>query len=240
MTKHRRQTRQQKATNLPVKVDYSQVGKIQTTKIIKPANDTQRDYIDSIKKNVVSFALGSPGTGKSLIALSEACRLVNSENSPIEKIYYLRSNVGMSHEVSLGAIPGNLSDKTMQLAYPVLDNLIEFMGEGQAKYLLESGKIEVLPMGMIRGRSFKNAFIVVDEIQNATTHHIRTILTRISEGSKMVIVGDNKQCDFKDTKLSGILDVVEKLKGLPGVGIIEFSNKDIIRHPIIQHILERI
>lgn len=214
--------------------------KIQTTKFIKPANYHQRDYIDSIKNNVVSIVLGPSGTGKNLIALSQAIALFNSDNSPIDKIYYLRGNIGMSHEKSLGAIPGELSDKVMQLAYPVLDNLVEFMSEGQAKYLIESKKIEILPIEMIRGRSFKNAFIIFDECQNATLHHIKTVLTRISEGSKMVLTGDYSQCDFKDSSLSGILQAANKLKGTPGVGVIEFTIHDIVRHPIISHILERL
>ena len=238
MTRHKKVTRrargQQDQQFTPVS------SKIQTTKLIKPVNSKQRDYIDSIKKNVVSIILGSAGVGKSLIALSEACKLINSEDSPINKIFYLRSNIGMSHEDSLGSLPGLLSEKILPLAYPVLDNLIEFMSEGNAKYLIESGKIEVLPISMVRGRSFANSFIISDECQNLSKHHIRTILTRISNGSKMVLLGDTSQCDFKDTSISGINEVANNLKGTEGVGVVTFTNKEIIRHPIIGHILDRI
>ena len=242
MTKHRRQTRQSKVnySQHTQEVDYTLSKKIQTTKLIKPKNKHQCEYIDSINRNVLTFVLGPSGVSKSLLALSEACKLVNSESSPIEKIYYLRTNVGISHEQGLGFVPGTIQEKTLMLAYPVLDNLIEFMTEGSAKYLIESGKIEVLPIAMVRGRSFKNAFIIYDEAQTSSTHQLRTVLTRISEGSKMVIAGDYEQCDFQDTSLSGLKSAVNKLRDIKDVGVVEFTSRDIVRHPIISHILERL
>lgn len=251
MARKKRVTRQSKVEHTESKLSYANTSyqeteyerfssKIQTTKQVKPCNAKQRDYIDSIKRNVVSLILGPSGVGKDFIAIGMALQLYNSEESPINKIYYLRSNVGMSHELSLGAIPGELQAKTLQLAYPILDNLVEFMSEGQAKYLIESGKIEVLPIGMLRGRSLKNSFIIASEIQNCTLHHIKTILTRIGEGSKMVLQGDLEQIDFKDTNISGLKQAVNKLRGLSGVGIVEFTKAEVVRHPIIGYILERL
>lgn len=244
MTRHRRVTRQEKIKyKLPAQKreeDYEFSSKIQTTQLIKPLNKHQRDYIDSIRKNVVTFCLGVSGTSKTIIAVSEAVKHYNDDNSPINKIYYLRSNIGISHSKDLGFVPGDLSEKVLQLAYPILDNLVEFMSEGQAKYLITSNKIEVLPINMIRGRSFKNSFIILDESANCTEHHIKTVLTRISEGSKMVIVGDYGQIDFEDTTLSGFRQVVNKLKDLDNIGVVEFTKQDIIRHPIIGDILERL
>jgi phosphate starvation-inducible protein PhoH and related proteins len=214
--------------------------KIQTTKQLKAKNYKQRDYIFLNRIYVISLCLGPSGVGKDYVATGMGIELFNSESSPIEKIYFIRNNIGMSNELSLGAIPGNLSDKTLQLAYPILDNLIEFMSEGQAKYLIESGKIEVLPIGMLRGRSLKNSFIIVSESQNCTLAHLKTIITRIGEGSKMVIEGDCGQVDFKDTKQSGLAELAKRLKGLSGIGIVEFTINDIVRHTIISHILERL
>lgn len=214
--------------------------KIQITKQLKAKNSKQRDYIDSIKKNVISLCLGPSGVGKDYVATGMAIELFNSESSPIEKIYFIRSNIGMSNELSLGAIPGDLGAKTLQLAYPILDNLIEFMSEGQAKYLIESGKIEVLPIGMLRGRSLKNSFIIVSESQNCTLAHLKTIITRIGEGSKMVIQGDTAQVDFKETKQSGLAELARRLQGLSGIGLVEFTINEIVRHSIISHILERL
>lgn len=246
MASQRRQTRREKAANqTPVrthKTDHlpNVQRVIQTTTLVKPANRTQKAYIDSIQENVITFVLGPAGTGKNLIALSQAIYKINSSSSPIEKIYYLRSNIGMSQERSLGALPGELNAKTAALAYPVLDNLIEFMPESQAKYLLENSRVEVLPIEMIRGRSFRNSFIIADECQNLTQHHLKTILSRISEGSKMVLLGDVQQCDFKDTAISGLSRVVDRLQDVEDVGVIRFTRDDIVRHPIIGHILARL
>ena len=231
MVRNRRVTRREK---------IEERGKLETQRLIKPANRNQRDYIDSIKSNVVSIILGPSGVGKGLIGLSEGMKLVNSDNSDIDKIYYIRSNVGMSDELGIGFTPGSVKEKTMELAYPVLDNLIEFMSEGEARYVIEKGKIEVLTIGMIRGRSFRNKLIIVDEVQNATFHHIVAVLTRIGEGSKMILMGDIKQCDLKDKKKSGILEVTERIRDVKGVGVVEFTREDIMRHPIIRDILDRL
>jgi len=242
MTRNKRPTRQSKTKYTPQSQEIVNVlsKKIQTTKLIKAVNAKQKSYTDSIHKNVITFALGSAGCGKTILALFEGIKLINSENSEINKIFYLRSNIGMSHENDLGAMPGVLGQKILPLAYPVLDCLINFMSEGQSRYLIESNLIEVLPVGMVRGRTFANCFIIVDEVQNYTTHMIRTVITRIGENSKMVFIGDGTQCDFKDTSLSGIEQVAIKLKGVEDIGIVEFVNNEIIRHPIIGHILDRL
>ncbi|MBD2201754.1 PhoH family protein [Calothrix sp. FACHB-1219] len=206
--------------------------------LIRPQNANQERYVHSIKNNLITIGIGPAGTGRSLLALYEGCRLINNSNSDIEKIIYLRANVGMEEEKSLGALPGMLSDKVAPLAYPVLDSLIQFMGEGQAKYLVETGKIEVLPIAMVRGRSFANRFIICDECQSCSPHMIKTILTRISYGSKMVLCGDHSQRDTSRYS-DGLLDAINRLGGLDDIGIVRFNRNDVVRHPIIQHILSR-
>jgi phosphate starvation-inducible PhoH-like protein len=216
-------------------------GKISTISYIKPKTINQSLFVKSIKRNTITIGFGCAGTGKSLIALHEAVKLINSESSEINKIFYIRANVSMSQEKDLGFLPGGLIEKILPLAYPVLDNLIEFIEEGTAKYLIESGRIEILPVSMVRGRSFKNAIVIVDEAQNCIGSTIKALLTRISQNSKMILIGDIKQCDL-DIKYglnNGLLDAVHRLQGVEDVGIVQFNRQDIQRHTIISHILER-
>lgn len=230
-----------KKKDIAIPIVESTKGKISTTSYIKPASDAQRDFIKSIKKNTITIGYGSAGTGKSLLALHEGIKLVNNESSEINKIFYIRANVSISQEKDIGFLPGGLIEKIMPLAYPVLDNLIEFVEESTAKYIVESGKIEVLPVSMVRGRSFKNSYVIVDESQNCINTTFKTLLSRISQNSKMVLIGDVRQCDL-DVKYSlnnGLLDAVHRLQNLDNVGIVEFGYKDIQRHPIIADVLAR-
>lgn len=229
----------QQGRNYPESCFFVDPDKVQTGSLIKPANYNQRQYVQSMRQNVISIAHGCAGTGKSLLALFTGVQLMNSEDSPIQKIFYLRSNVGMSEEKGLGFLPGGMNEKILPLAYPVLDNLIQFTSEGHAKYLIEKGRIEVLPVAMVRGRSFANAFVICDEVQNCSPHMVKTLLTRVSEGSKIVLIGDSKQVDLQSNIQSGLMDAVRKLQGLPSVGIVEFQRSDIQRHPILADVLAR-
>lgn len=212
---------------------------VKTQSFIKPKTLNQACYVKSIKRNTITIAAGEAGVGKSLLALHTAIEMLNNPNNDTNKIYYLRANVGMEDERELGFLPGDLQEKIAPLAYPVLDNLIQFMDENQAKYFMQSEKIEVLPIAMIRGRSFANSFIFCDEVQNLSVKGFRTVLSRISTGSTMVLAGDYSQTDIKQEN-SGFKYVINKLNNMPEVGVIEFNRTDIIRHPIIANILERI
>lgn len=211
---------------------------IQTTRLIKPQNLSQKAYTKSIKNNLITIAHGAAGTGKSLLALHQAIVLLNQDSSPINRIIYLRANVSMAQEDSLGYLPGTLNEKILPLAWPVLDNLIEFMPESQAKYLIDNNLIEVLPISMVRGRSFANTFVIVDEAQNLVPSSFKAILTRISYGSKLVICGDTTQCDLEHRD-SGLIDAVNRFQDVEDIGIIQFQPSDVVRHPIIPQILER-
>lgn len=216
---------------------------IKTTTLIKPKTVNQAAYIRSIKNNIITLAHGSPGTGKTLLALHTAVQLLNDENSNIEKIIYIRSNVGMSQERDLGAMPGGFGDKVSLLALPVLDNLIEFMDETQAKFLVseECNKLEVTTISYLRGRSLNNAIIIVDESQNCTPDTIKTILTRLGVSSKLVLLGDRKQRDLaaKYCTLDGLGDAITRLYDIEGVGVVEFTPDDCQRNEIIPAILAR-
>lgn len=245
MARKRRVTRQSKVEYTESKLSYQETeyerfsSKIQTTKLIKPLNPRQKEYIKSIKEKVVTLCEGSPGTSKTLLALHTSICLLNEESSPIEKIFYIRANVGISEEKDIGYLPGDKNAKILPLAYPVLDSLINFMSEGNAKYLIESSKIEVLPISMVRGRSFRNSIVIVDECANCSPNTILTLLTRVGENSKMLLLGNSKQKDTVATIKDGLKDAINRLQGLPQVGIVIFKDEDIVRSSVIKDILIR-
>lgn len=225
--------------NTVVEQEYSTKGKIQTTTLIKPINENQRKLVQSIRDNSITLVSGGAGVGKNCITLFEAIKYINSELSPIKKLVYVRANVDMHGEKDFGIMPGEHNAKSLHLAYPILDNLVEFMEEGKAKFLLEKEVIEVLPISHVRGRSFANSFVCIDELQNANVHMIKALLTRISHGSKMVLLGDPGQIDVNHYK-SGFSKVITALSSCNDVGIIKFNKQDIVRHALIGNILDRL
>lgn len=214
-------------------------------KSISAANPHQREYIKSIKHNVLTIASGSSGTGKTLLALYTGVWMINSQTNQynIKKILYVRSNVGLSEEKEIGFLPGGLDSKMMLLSMPILDNLREFLPENKVQDLFRNKQIEISTLAMIRGRSLSNTLIILDEAQNASPNSIKTLLTRISYNSKIIITGDTSQTDIEfdpnKYKHNGLVDCINRFKDLEDVGIVSFSKEDIIRHPIIPHILER-
>jgi phosphate starvation-inducible protein PhoH and related proteins len=210
----------------------------QEHQVIHPRGN-QKLYLNSIYQNVITIVYGPPGTGKSLIALYAGFRLM--AKGAIEKIYYIKPDVGMYGQRSRGFLPGNALEKAWPLIGPVLDNLAQFMPREQAMYHLEKGTVEVLLLEDLRGRSFDNALVFLDEAQNTLPPHIKTFLTRVGEGSHFVVAGDTYQSDQRPELAgrNGLSDVIYRLHDLEDVGVIEFTREDIQRHPIIAHVLER-
>jgi phosphate starvation-inducible PhoH-like protein len=206
--------------------------------VIHPRGNQKR-YINSIQDNVITIVYGPPGTGKSLMALYTGFRLM--ARGKIEKIYYVKPDVGMYGQRSRGFLPGNALEKAWPLIGPVLDNLCQFMPREQAMYHVEKGTVEVLILEDLRGRSFENSLVFLDEAQNTLPPHVKTFLTRVGEGSHFVLAGDTDQSDQKPefAQQNGLADVIQRLYGLEGVGIVEFNRDDIQRHPLIAHVLER-
>lgn len=223
--------------------------RIETTNFIKPINVHQKQFVKSMKNNQLTIGTGDAGTGKTLLALFTGIQLINNPDSPIEKILYVRANVDDREEKDIGALPGDLLDKVRHLAYPILDNLELFMKPGTIDALLEDERIEVLPYMMMRGRSFHNRFIIIDEAQNLNPKQLKTILTRLGEGSKMTLIGDPTQCDIDPMK-NGLRDLewriarkIEMLKqqgkeSNVDYGLVHFTYDDIVRSALTKFVID--
>jgi phosphate starvation-inducible PhoH-like protein len=194
---------------------------------LTPKTDKQKDLLDALKENNQVFILGPAGTGKTYVTATYAADLYTTKE--IDKIVITRPHVAVGKE--LGFLKGDLTEKTMPWALPVLDVLEKHLGKGTVETGIKNGNIEMAPLALMRGRSFDNAFIIVDETQNITTHELKMLLTRVGEGTTIVLNGDVQQSDLKEADgLSKIIHLAKKHM-LP-VPIIEFGVGDIIRSDI--------
>lgn len=199
----------------------------------------QEDFWNTMKKNTVTLAHGSAGTGKTLMALHFGLSGVASGD--FEKVYYVRSDVGVEYQRGRGALPGDMSDKIAPLVAPIFDNLPCIMrSQGAAEYLLNKKIIEPILLEDIRGRSLNESFVIVDEAQNFLPQQIKTCLTRVGKDSKICLIGDTKQTDMEVFRReNGLVDAIHRLRALSEVGIVEFGKEDIVRNSVIAHILDR-
>ena len=203
-------------------------------KIIKPKTLGQKKYIESIKENTISFGVGPAGTGKTFLAVSMAVRAFRSHE--INKIILTRPAVEAGEK--LGFLPGDLQTKVDPYLRPLYDALFEMLGaESFAKYQ-ERGSIEVAPLAYMRGRTLDDAFVILDEAQNTTPEQMKMFLTRLGFNSKMVITGDVTQIDLPDPRKSGLIEAVKVLKNVNDIGINYFSEKDVVRHKLVQDIVK--
>ena len=194
---------------------------------IVPKTDKQKELLDALKESSQVFILGPAGTGKTYVTATYAADLYTTKE--IDKIVITRPHVAVGKE--LGYLKGDLQEKTMPWALPVLDVLEKHLGKGTVETGIKNGNIEMAPLALIRGRSFDNAFIIVDESPNITTHELKMLLTRVGEGTTIVLNGDSQQSDLKETDgLSKVIHLAKKHM-LP-VPIIEFGVDDIIRSDI--------
>ena len=191
---------------------------------IKPLNPTQSDYLDALRCSPQVIVLGPAGTGKTWIAATYAADLYR--NHQIDKIVLTRPNVPCGR--SLGYFPGTVEEKFAPWAAPVIEAIKERMGKGAFEIALKNGDIELLPFEVMRGRSLKNAFVLLDEAQNCTVAEIKTFLTRIGEDCTMVVNGDISQCDLEEA--SGLATIIHLIKSqMLSVPVIEFTRDDIVR-----------
>ncbi len=203
-------------------------------KSIKPKTLGQKKYIDQIRKNTVVFGVGPAGTGKTYLAMAMA--ITAFKNGDVNRIILTRPAIEAGEK--LGFLPGDLQQKVDPYLRPLYDALHEIMGAESFLKNLEKGLIEVAPLAYMRGRTLDNAFIVLDEAQNTTPEQMKMFLTRIGFGSKAVITGDVTQIDLPEGKKSGLSEAIKILSDIEGIGISILTNKDVVRHPLVQKIIE--
>jgi len=205
---------------------------------IKCKNENQKLVVESIKNNEITIVSGLPGTGKTYLACAEALKLIKTKPK-YKKILLVKSVIQLPGE-ELGFLPGDLKDKLDPYMISFIDNFEKIIGESLTNKLRELGLIQIQPLAFVRGRSIDNTIIVVDEAQNISIQNMRTLMTRIGDNSKMVILGDVKQKDIKNPKNSSLEVVIDKFEGIDGFGCVSLRNPDdVVRNPVIK-IIERI
>ncbi|MBR6242159.1 MAG: PhoH family protein [Ruminococcus sp.] len=202
-------------------------------KILRPRTVGQKRYIDAIKDNTIVLGIGPAGTGKTYLAVAMAVKAFREHK--IRKIILTRPAVEAGEK--LGFLPGDLQDKVDPYLRPLYDALFDMFGSENFARYMEKGIIEVAPLAYMRGRTLDEAFIILDEAQNTTSEQIKMFLTRLGNESRMVITGDITQIDLPDTKRSGLVEAVKVLKGIDDISIHRFTEKDVVRHRLVQDII---
>jgi phosphate starvation-inducible PhoH-like protein len=193
----------------------------------------QKKYLDAIRKHDVIFGIGPAGTGKTYLAVAMA--LAALREGRVSRIILTRPAVEAGE--ALGFLPGDLYEKIMPYLRPLHDALHDMMPAEDIQKHTERGTIEIAPLAYMRGRTLNNAFIILDEAQNSTPEQMLMFLTRLGHGSKAVITGDETQIDLPPHKHSGLLEAHRVLKNINGIAILEFGKRDVVRHPLVQHII---
>ena len=205
-----------------------------TGKPIKPKTLGQKEYVDAIRGNMVVFGLGPAGTGKTYLAMAMA--ITAFKNQEVERIILTRPAIEAGEKLEF--LPGDLQSKVDPYLRPLYDALYQIMGAESFARNMEKGAIEVAPLAYMRGRTLDNAYIILDEAQNTTPAQMKMFLTRIGFGSKVVVTGDASQKDLAPGTQSGLDVAVRVLKGIEGIALCNLSSKDVVRHPLVQKIVQ--
>ncbi len=201
---------------------------------ITPQSELQCHYIARIAKKVVNFSIGPAGTGKTYLAVAMAVQAL--ENEEVSRLILTRPAVEAGEK--LGFLPGDLAQKVDPYLRPVYDALYEMLGFDKVEKLISRHIIEVAPLAYMRGRTLNNAFVILDEAQNTTPAQMKMFLTRIGFGSRAVVTGDITQTDLPEQKASGLIHSLKILKKIDDIGFTYFSSVDVVRHPLVQSIVE--
>ncbi|WP_027966287.1 PhoH family protein [Halomonas halocynthiae] len=202
--------------------------------LIKPRGINQQSYVTSVRAHDINFGIGPAGTGKTYLAVAAAVEALNQQQ--VRRILLVRPAVEAGEK--LGFLPGDLAQKIDPYLRPLYDALYEMIGFEQVAKLIERQIIEIAPLAYMRGRTLNNAFIILDESQNTTREQMKMFLTRIGFGSTAVITGDITQVDLPRGQSSGLIQVLDVLRETPGISMTHFSAKDVVRHPLVQRIIE--
>jgi len=203
-------------------------------KTIKPRGGNQTAYVEAIRHHDINFGIGPAGTGKTYLAV--ACAVEALETQRVNRILLVRPAVEAGEK--LGFLPGDLAQKIDPYLRPLYDALFEMMGVERVNKYIERNIIEVAPLAYMRGRTLNNAFIILDESQNTTVEQMKMFLTRIGFGSTAVITGDITQIDLPRGQRSGLVNVRQVLQGVDGISFMHFSSRDVVRHPLVQKIVD--
>ncbi len=203
-------------------------------KVVRPKTVGQKKYVDAIMKNTIVLGVGPAGTGKTYLAVALAVKAFRAHE--VQKIILTRPAVEAGEK--LGFLPGDLQDKVDPYLRPLYDALFDMFGAETFARHMEKNIIEVAPLAYMRGRTLDDAFIILDEAQNTTSEQIKMFLTRLGANSRMVITGDITQIDLPEKRKSGLVEAMKVLRHVDGVSTVRFSDKDVVRHKIVQDIIK--
>ncbi len=204
-------------------------------KLIYPKTLGQKSYYYALKNNDVVFGIGPAGTGKTYLAVVFAVAAL--KNNEVKKIILTRPAVEAGE--NLGFLPGDLKEKVDPYLRPLYDALYDMLGVEQTEKLMEKGVIEIAPLAYMRGRTLEDAYVILDEAQNTTDNQMKMFLTRLGFRSKMIVTGDVSQIDLPRNTTSGLIRALDILEGVKGISFIHLSAMDVVRHPVVQRIIER-
>ena len=201
---------------------------------IRPKTSGQKRYCDAIRNSTVTFAIGPAGTGKTYLAMAMAIAALKRKE--IGRIILTRPAVEAGEK--LGFLPGDMKEKLDPYLQPLYDALNDMIPPAKLQKHLEEGTVQIAPLAYMRGRTLDNAFVILDEAQNTTLSQIKMFLTRMGRNARFIVTGDVTQIDLPRKSDSGLVRTMEILRGVDGIGIVEFDKRDIVRHPLVKHIVE--
>jgi len=217
-----------------VGTDESDVAIQTQRKLIRPRGANQSAYVRSIHTYDLAFGIGPAGTGKTYLAV--ACAVEALSNEDVRRIVLVRPAVEAGER--LGFLPGDMSQKVDPYLRPMYDALYDMVGAEKVTRLIDKNVIEIAPLAFMRGRSLNDSFVILDEAQNTSVEQMKMFLTRIGFGSRAVVTGDITQIDLPNGQQSGLKNAMQKLENVDGIGFTFFTPKDVVRHPLVQRIVE--
>jgi phosphate starvation-inducible PhoH-like protein len=223
-----------KADERPSEVLTAEVLRSARGRTVRPKTSGQKRYTDAIANNVITFGIGPAGTGKSFLAVALAVQALQAKQ--VERIILTRPAVEAGER--LGFLPGDLMAKVDPYLRPLYDALFDLLGTDAVPRLMDRAAIEIAPLAFMRGRTLNNSFIILDEAQNTSPEQMKMFLTRIGFGSRVVITGDVTQVDLPRDQASGLIQVRNILGAIDGIAFVEFSHQDVVRHKLVQRIVE--